>query len=250
MRSKSKCMISVIAVFALTFTFGCGQNSLESLPVLDTGSQNDGSGDTDPNSPTTPTNPPESYQKLELAGIVGGGSYEDLTVLNLDKTHGRFSFKLPLNVALAEATYQTTLSKLLIETTKVQTSKSDVSVQLPLQYLYADLSKLPSKGLPNGNALPMMPDSQLPSLSLALSSTEKVHLYFGSGSFGYFLESTSIPASVQMTAPIQNTARTRTIGYFTVIPKSGSNPGGLFIALILPSDIGLIIQEYLEYLNY
>lgn len=197
-----------------------------------------------------PLIPPESYQKLELSGIVGGGSYEDLTVLNLDKTQGRFSFKLPINVALAEAIYQTSLTKLLIETTKVQTSKSDVSVQLPLQYLYADMSKLPRKGLPNGNALPMMPESQLPSLSLALSSTEAVHLYFGSGAFGYFLESTSIPSSVQMTAPILNTARTRTIGYFTVIPKSGSYSGGLFISLILPSDIGITIQEYLEYLNY
>lgn len=250
MERTSKSLIYVVAILAIAFSASCGQNSLESLPSLNSGSQNDGSGDTDPDSPTPPTAPPEAYQKLELSGIVGGGSYEDLTVLNLDKTQGRFSFKLPLNVSLAEATYQTTLSKLLIETAKVQTTKSEVSVQLPLQYLYADLSKLTSKGLPNGNALPMMPYSQLPSLSLALSSTERVHLYFSPGAFGYFLESSSIPSSVQMTAPILNTARTRTIGYFTVIPKSGSYAGGLFISFILPSDIGVIIQEYLEYLNY
>lgn len=57
MRLESKPMIYVVVTLAVAFSLGCGQNSLESLPSLESGSQNDGSGNTDPTTPT-PANPP------------------------------------------------------------------------------------------------------------------------------------------------------------------------------------------------
>lgn len=253
MKTKLKFCIYSFMFLTTIMTTGCGGNSLESIAYKTP--QNEGASTPDPEVPTSPTpgprpEVPEAYQKLELSGKVGGGSYEELGVFSLDKANDFILFSLPINAALAPQIFRTSMDKLSVKTIPTTSFSGQVLVQLPLKHLYGEFSKLQIRGLPNGNVLPMMPQAQLPSLSLDLGDNHATHLYFASGVFGYFLESPNFPATVQMTAPIVNAAGTRTLGYFTVIPKSGTKSGGLFVSLILPTDIGSTIQEYLEYLNY
>jgi hypothetical protein len=102
--------------------------------------------------------------------------------------------------------------------------------------------------LPGGRALPMMPSGEYPSLGLAIdaSSNNKVYLYIGVNAVGIFVESGFFPEYLGITAPIKNKAGTRTLGYFTIVPKQGQNKGGLFLSFLMPKDLATIIDNHLS----
>lgn len=257
MISLKKSLAKALFISGTLILSACGDNSLESL--ANQGSLNSGANtetpppSSGPTGPTTPpTNPiPESYKNLELNAKVLGGAFDGRQVLNLDKAKSSIKLTFSLPRFIEAKTLSSSLKDLSAQVTRNSTTtSSEVTAQIHLKYLYASLPQLPLRGLPDGRDLPTLPDGRLPSLSLVLDPESTVHLYFGQGSIGYYLESKSISPGLSMTLPLTNSSETRTLGYFTTIPKSANFNGGYFISIILPSDIGHTIQEYLEYLNY
>jgi hypothetical protein len=94
----------------------------------------------------------------------------------------------------------------------------------------------------------MMPTGEYPTLGLAIDagSNNKVYLFIGVNAVGIFVESGFFPEYLGITAPIKNKAATRTLGYFTIVPKAGAQKGGLFLSFLMPKDLATIIDDHLS----
>lgn len=242
------------ALIATTFfLMACSQQGgFEPLAGSTPGNTSQGSSETNsgPDTGTQAPPAPSEYEKLELSGYVGGGSYESEKVLALDKANNALLLFLPLPGAFSNLYIDVPQVKgVQIKTIMDSQQKARVAVSIPLRLIVKDkVTTLPASKLPNGNNLPMMPSGELPSLGLGLNpnSDDKVYLYFGVNAVGMFIESSFFPAYLGMTYPLKNSAATRTLGYFTIVPKSGLNNGGLFLSFILPNDLAKIIDNHLS----
>lgn len=245
----------MVALFATAALAACGkQGGFESLPGA-TGNTSQGSsdgGNSGQGGTTAPTEPapPSAYDKMDLNGYVGGGTYENEKVLGIDKANNALLLYLPLPGAFSNLYIDVPQVKgVQIKTVMDSQQKARVAVSIPLRLLVKDrVTTLPATKLPNGNNLPMMPSGELPSLGLGLNpnSDNKVYLYFGVNAVGMFIESSLFPAFLGLTYPLKNAAATRTLGYFTIVPKSGAYNGGLFLSFILPNDLAKIIDDHLS----
>lgn len=243
----------MVAMIATALLAACGnQGGFESL--AGTGNTSQGSSSEDNSGQGTdapaPPAPPSAYDKLELSGYVGGGTYENEKVMALDKANNALLLFLPLPGAFSSLYIDVPQVKgVQIKTVMDSQQKARVAVSIPLRLIVKDkVTTLPATKLPNGNDLPMMPSGELPSLGLGLNpnSDNKVHLYFGVNAVGMFIESSFFPAYLGLTYPLKNAAGTRTLGYFTIVPKSGVHNGGLFLSFILPNDLAKIIDDHLS----
>lgn len=245
---------TLVALMTLTVLAACGgQGGFESVPggtssQGSTDGSNSGQGGTAPT--PTPPSTPSAYEKLDLNGYVGGGTYENERVLALDKANNALLLFLPLPGAFSSLYIDVPQVKgVQIKTVMDSQQNARVAVSIPLRFLVKDrVNTLPANKLPNGNALPMMPSGELPSLGLGLNpnSDNKLYMYFGVNAVGLFIESSFFPSYLGLTYPLKNSAGTRTLGYFTIVPKSGNYNGGLFLSFILPNDIAKIIDDHLS----
>lgn len=250
--TKNKITHTMALLLTLTLLAGCGKEGFQTLP-----STTEGSTPTDNNSSqgggdTTTTPPaPSAYDKLEMSGVVGGTSYENEQVLSLDKSNNALLLFLPLPPGPFSSVYidAPNVKGVKIQTVLDSQQKARVAVSIPLRLIVKDKVTLPpSNTLPGGRPLPMMPSGEFPSLALGLNqnSSNKIYLYFGVNAVGMFMESSYFPEYLGITAPIKNRAGTRTLGYFTIVPKAGLNNGGLFLSFILPNDLAKIIDDHLS----
>ncbi|MNT98371.1 hypothetical protein D3C72_2409420 [compost metagenome] len=72
---------------------------------------------------------------------------------------------------------------------------------------------------------------------------QKPYIYLGANAVGLYIESSYIPSAGGMTLPIKNEAGTRIMGYFTTVPQKGANKGGLFVTLLIPTEIAKILSD-------
>ncbi len=244
----------LVILMTLTLLAACGgQGGFESVQ---TGSSSqgstDGSNSGQGGAPSVPTSPaaPSPFEKLDLNGYVGGGTYENERVLALDKTNNALLLFLPMPGTFSSLYIDVPQVKgIQVKTVLDSQQNARVAVSIPLRLLLKDrVTSLPASKLPNGNTLPMMPSGELPSLGLGLNpkSDNKLYMYFGVNAVGLFIESPFFPAYLGLTYPLKNSAGTRTLGYFTIVPKSGNYNGGLFLSFILPNDIARIIDDHLS----
>ncbi|WII73195.1 hypothetical protein QJS83_04825 [Bdellovibrio sp. 22V] len=254
----SKLTNTMMILAATSLLAACGnQGGFQTLPS--TISDNTGQGSTggDNSGGSTPTpKPPTAYDKLEMNGVVSGTSYENERVIALDKANNALLLYLPLPPGPFSNLYIDVPNAKGVKVTTVLDSqqKARVAVSIPLRLLAKDKLSFPSSStLPGGRPLPMMPSGEMPSLALGLNpnSDNKVYLYFGVNAVGMFVESSFFPElpggiNLGITVPIKNQAGTRTLGYFTIVPKSGVNNGGLFLSFILPNDLAKIIDDHLS----
>lgn len=215
------------------------------------GSNGDNSGQGGTATPTPTPQTPSAYDKLDMNAYVGSGSYENEHVLSLDKANNALLLYLPLPPGPFSSLYIDVpdVKGVKIATVLDSQQKARVAVSIPLKLIVKDKITLPAATtLPGGRALPMMPSGEYPSLALGLNqnSDNKMFLYFGVNAVGMFLESSYFPEYIGITAPIKNKAGTRTLGYFTIVPKQGANKGGLFLSFILPNDLARIIDDHLS----
>ena len=253
--TKAKTARWMGALFATAVLAACSnQGGFESLGGTSNTSQGsssggDNSGQGAETPPVTPA-PPSAYDKLELSAHVGGGAYENEQVMSLDKANNALLLYLPLPGAFSQLYIDVPQVKgVQIKTVLDSQQKARVAVSIPLRLIVKDkVTTLPASRLPNGNALPMMPSGELPSLGLGLNqnSSNKLYLYFGVSAVGMFVESSFFPEYFGMTSPLKNAAGTRTLGYLTIVPKSGAYNGGLFLSFILPNDLAKIIDDHLS----
>lgn len=242
----------MVALAATSLLGACGNNegfqALSSTANPPPGSTNDNS-----DQGTAPTTPqaPSAYDKLEISAYIGGTSYENEQVIALDKENNALLLYLPLPPGPFSSVYIDVpdVKGVQIATSLNSQQNARLAVKIPLKLIVKDKVTLPpSNSLPGGRSLPMMPSGEFPSLALGLNqnSDKKVFLYFGVNAVGLFLESSYFPEYLGITAPIKNKAGTRTLGYFTIVPKAGVNNGGLFLSFLLPKDIAKIIDDHLS----
>lgn len=258
MKSFNKSQL-IIGLMATTLLAACSKNGgfESSLPAST--SDNSSLGTTTPpgNTPTTPTpTSPSAFEKLDLNSYVSGTSYENEKAFTLDKANNALLLYLPLPPGPFSNVYIDAPNVKGVKITTVLDSqqKARVAVSIPLKLIIKDkIRTLPSATtLPDGRALPMMPSGEYPSLGLVLNqnSDNKIYLYIGVNAVGMFLESSYFPSYIGITAPVKNQAGTRTLGYFTIVPKAGNSAdaanGGLFLSVILPNDIAKIIDDHLS----
>lgn len=243
-------MVALIAT--TTLLAACNKDGFQTLAPT-TGNSNQGSSDNSgQGGETTPTpKPPSAYDKLEMSGLVGGTSYENEQVIALDKPNNALLLYLPLPPGPFSNIYidVPNVKGVKIQTVLDSQQKARVAVSIPLKLIVKNKVSLPpANSLPGGRALPMMPSGEFPSLALGLNqnSSNKIYLYFGVNAVGMFMESSFFPEYLGITAPIKNKAGTRTLGYFTIVPKAGANNGGLFLSFILPNDLAKIIDDHLS----
>jgi|GEM_PF-1134941 len=240
----------LVALLATTLLAACSKDGFQVLDA--TGNTSQGSSDNSSQGGDTSTpRPPSAYDKLEMSGIVNGTSYENEQVIALDKQNNALLLYLPLPPGPFSNLYidVPNVKGVKIQTVLDSQQKARVAVSIPLKLIVKDKVTLPpSTTLPGGRALPMMPSGEYPSLALGLNqnSDNKIYLYFGVNAVGMFLESSFFPEYLGITAPIKNKAGTRTMGYFTIVPKAGVNNGGLFLSFILPNDLAKIIDDHLS----
>jgi hypothetical protein len=126
-------------------------------------------------------------------------------------------------------------------------------VSIPLKYIVRDkISILPkASSLPDGRALPQMPSGEYPSLALNInpnaSSNKQTYLYLNTEAVGLYFQSSFFPKfGIGITVPIKNKLGTRTLGYFTIVSKTDTSNGGLFLSFLMPDDLGTIIDDHLS----
>lgn len=251
--TTSKTFALLVAMIATaSLLTGCSKDSFQAASSTgstsqgSTGNDNSGQGGTD-----TPKEP-SAFDKLELSGIVGGTSYENEQVIALDKPNNALLLYLPLPPGPFINFYLDVpeVKGVKIKTVLDSQQKGRIAISIPLSLIFKKGAVLlPSAStLPGGRALPMMPTGEYPSLGLGLNqnSENKVYLYFGVNAVGLFIESSFFPEYFGVTAPVKNAAGTRTLGYFTIVPKAGAYNGGLFLSTLIPNDLAKIIDDHLS----
>ena len=249
----SKTASLLVALSMTTLLISCNKNgAFTTNSGTSTSSDNSSSlGSDNPPPPATPS-VPSAYEKLDLNAYVNGTTYENEKAFSLDKANNALLLYLPLPPGPFTNIYIDAPNVKGVKITTVMDSqqKARIAVSIPLRLIVKDkITTLPSATtLPGGRALPMMPSGEYPSLGLGLnqSNENKVYLYIGVNAVGMFVESSYFPEYFGITAPVKNQAGTRTLGYFTIVPKQGANNGGLFLSFLLPKDLARIIDDHLS----
>lgn len=238
----------LVALMATTVLASCGKNGgFTTTQSSSAASDNSSQGAIAPN-PSTPS----PYEKLDLNAYVTGTTYENEKAFALDKANNALLLYLPLPPGPFTDIYIDVpdVKGVKISTVLDSQQKARIAVSIPLKLIVkGKITTLPSATtLPGGRSLPMMPSGEYPSLGLGLNqnSDNKVYLYIGVNAVGMFMESSYFPEYFGITAPVKNQAGTRTLGYFTIVPKAGANNGGLFLSFLLPKDLAKVIDDHLS----
>lgn len=242
----SKNLPSLLAGLSLMGVLGACSPGFQSvgLDSLDQGSSGVDTGSGTP-PPTTPQQP-SAYDKLDMKGVVDGGTYGGSWAFDLDKANNALLVNLPIpaNPILDINVNIPSLPGAALKT-YASGGQTNVVVSIPLQYIVKGVNFLPSAKLPNGQDLPRMPSGEAASVGVSLGANQNVHLYIGVNAVGLFVESSYIPEYLGFTVPIKNETKTRILGYFTLVPKVGNSKGGLFVALPIPNDIAKILDDHM-----
>lgn len=248
-----KILTLTLSTFLTSALIGCNQGTFQAASLEGPNSNNqNGQGQTPGGSTPSVPKEPTAFDKLELSGTVTSTSYTNETVIGLDKENLTLLLYLPLPSSSPFSQIYIDVPEVKgvqIKTILDNQQKARVAVSIPLRLLFKDKVALAAaNALPDGRDLPMMPSGEYPSLGLSLfpNSAKNLHLYFGVNTIGMYFRSSFFPEFLSISSPIKNAAQTRTLGYFTIVPKKGSSDGGLFLAFILPNDIAAIIDDHLS----
>lgn len=263
MKSKTALIrLTVSCLAGMTLLSGCGsgfeaasKGIASCSPSCNTSAGAGGAGDsTDPGKVPSGTNEAsEAWKSLEVDGAVNGGLADRRQVLAIDKVNKELIVRLPivggviLGGAMAEIPLQQLPgARLALESSTDGTSA--LALRIPLRYVLYGVDFLPPSRLPNGDKLPQIPSGELPSFAIQLSqlTNSRATVYLAPSVVGLYVSIPLIIVPIQVTVPIRNQARTRTFGYFTVVPeKKGVADGGVFISIALPDDLARIIDDNL-----
>lgn len=227
----------LVSATLLMFTTGCGGMSASTA-----GSDGNGAFSS-----------PE-WQNLKVEGEVKEGKYEDRKLVSLDKVAKELVVRLPtlaLPIMIGNLGQTITIPELPGTTVNLQVSADgslEMVLRIPLTQLMRGASFLPSQTLPNGDALPAVPDGELPGLAIGAidlnsKGSLKGYLYLGKATVGAFVTTPFNPI-VAMQLPIyQNSGAV--LGYLTTVPDKTGFPGGIFMSVKLPADIARLIDDLL-----
>lgn len=198
----------------------------------------------------------QPIDKVDMKGYVDGGDYDQTKTFDLDKTTGHLLVNLPLGldstIVLGSGSVPS-LPGLTFNTILGADGRTYIQFRIPINYVLRGVNTLPANRLPNGDPLPMMPAGEYPSTALSLDTHtndgRKIYLYIGVDAIGIYVESkwlscANLPICINPTFPIKNTARTKIVGYLSLIMAKGQHSGGFFVSTVVPPDIARILDEY------
>ncbi len=231
---------SVACVVAITTACAPGfETSKTSVDGVNNGSGTGGGG----------VNPP-GWNSVEMTGSINGGRFDRSKVVEIDKSAKVLVVRLPFIAGIEiGAQIPIDIPEIPGATVGIEPSpdgSSEIVLRIPLAKVLKGIDTLPSSRLPNGDALPAIPEGELPSIGITYnkSGTLKGALYLSPAVVGIFV-TTKFDPYIRLTLPIRNEARTRTYGYFTSIPEKTGFDGGFFLSVALPDDLARAIDDLL-----
>lgn len=189
-----------------------------------------------------------SSREIAMDGSINGGRFDRTKVVEIDLPGKMLVIRMPFIAGLAlGAQAMAPIRDLPGASIGLETNADGTSalvLRLPLEHALRGVSSLPKGRLPNGDALPAVPDGELPTLGLSVerSGTLRGALYVGPTVVGLFI-TTKFDPFIRLTLPIRNQARTETYGYFSTIPAKGNFDGGFFLSIALPPDLARAIDD-------
>lgn len=114
--------------------------------------------------------------------------------------------------------------------------RSYLELHYPLHLLISDFKGMKALRLPNGAAIPGIPEGQAPGVTFDIDKEHKVNIFFSKGVVTLLL---NVPFD-----PILGTkiAIKNKLGNVYTIPKEDSSPGGILLTLVLPPSIMKILE--------
>ena len=216
-------------------------------------SSNDNNGQsTDPNNGGTDTPPQQPIDAIDLKGSVDSNdSYNKALTFDFDKTRGEFIVMIPMpsGVFFTPVGSFTNYPDITFSPIMDATGRMKFGVRIPVKYVLKGTTFSTPSRLPNGDPLPAMPAGygELPGLALNFPqhNNTQITLYIGVNAIGVYVtlpENAALPFGFVL--PIKNSAKTRTFGYLTYVPKKGTYAPGLFISTLIPASVARILEDY------
>jgi hypothetical protein len=245
-KTKRHLAQSLAAMLAVSVLSACGS----SLQTAATGSDSNGSAAVPGNGAQDISNPESPISKLEYSGSVSGGTADGAMAFQLDKANKVLVVSVPL--ALAGLSLNLNMSHpqypdILIYSYVDNDFMTHLAVRIPLKYILRGVNFGNSQKLPNGLPLPYIVDGELPSTSFVIDSIKnaKLNLYIGSSSVAVYVSHPIVPAYLGFTVPVKNQAKTKIVGAFSLVPKTGLADGGFYVATRIPDEIAKTLNDYI-----
>lgn len=191
-----------------------------------------------------------SWNAISMDGSINGGRFDKSKAVEIDKAAKMLVVRIPFIAGIQiGAQAPKAIAEIPGATVRIESNSdgsSAIVVRMPLAKVLHGVDTLPSGRLPNGDALPAIPEGELPSVGLSFNSsgTLKGALYLSPTVVGIFV-ATKFDPYIALTLPIRDDARTRTFGYFSSIPAKPGYDGGFFLSVALPDDLARAIDDLL-----
>lgn len=245
---KLKVIRTVIMMFVATALTACAPGfeagqALDPNKVLDNGGT--GTGGTGGGGGSA-----ANWDAISMDGAINGGRFDKTKAVEIDKIAKMLVLRLPFIAGIQiGAQIPIAITEIPGATVGIEPNSdgsSSLVLRIPLAKVLHGVDTLPSGRLPNGDALPAIPEGELPSVGLSFnrSGTLKGALYLSPTVVGIFV-ATKFDPYIGLTLPIRNEARTRTWGYFSSIPAKPGYDGGFFLSVALPDDLARAIDDLL-----
>lgn len=214
--------------------------------------QNNGQGATPPIDNT------QTWDKVtqEVNSKADGGFYDGRTMIRIDKTRQSIILTLPLPDMFFLSLSAVSLSQMpgasVEEVDNADGSKSWAFV-IPLHYIIKGAAFSNFNTLPNGDTLPYLPAGEISGFAIQFPEKPnyRIYLYIAVNAAAVFIETPDweIPPEFSFLpgVPVKNEAKTRTIGYFKLIPNKSTYASGVYLAARLPSDLARTINDLIQY---
>jgi hypothetical protein len=229
------------SVVACSPGFETSKSSCGSSESCQSGSLGTGGGTGDSHS---------SWESLSMEGSINGGRFDRSKAVELDKSARQLVLRLPFIAGIQiGAQIPTQIPELPGATIGIEPAADGASslvLRIPLEKVLKGAAFLPKGRLPNGDALPAIPEGELPTLGLGFNNQRDLRgaIYLSPTVVGLFIN-TKFDPYIRLTLPIRDQARTRTYGYFTSIPAKPNFDGGFFLSVALPDDLARAIDDLL-----
>lgn len=197
----------------------------------------------------TPT-PAKVVDLTQLEGVVSGGSYDNHLAFKVDKPSNSIIISMPLGINYYVGNMSGEVASMPGVTYKVEINPNNgqavFKIKVPVQYFikggqFTDKTAT----LPNGDPIPMFPDGEPPTTALTFAQNDvSGQIYLSPGAFGVFI-TTPFDPYLSLTMPIKNKAKTKVLGYFSLVRKKNGFNGGFFMSLILPPEIAQALEDSL-----
>ncbi|MBC7420528.1 MAG: hypothetical protein H7328_07335 [Bdellovibrio sp.] len=231
---------------------GFSSASLNSTSQASTSFDSGNNGGLD--NPTNPNQPAaDPLTKIDLKGRVDSdnSSYSKALAFDFDKIRGEFIIMVPFpsGVMFTPAGSFSKYPDITFSPIIDAEGRMKFAVRIPVKYIIKGSGFLPPTSLPNGDALPAMPQGygELPSLGLNFPAHDntQVTLYIGVNAVGLFV---TLPPKAALpfkfSFPIKNADKSKTFGYLSYVPAKGTYPPGMFVSTIIPPSVSRILEDY------